>query len=73
MKRKKKLNAKINIESFGLQLENQISYGEEFRLGLLEFNKLNSKSVANIKLVKIILNLNYLIKRKNQNFLITEN
>ena len=42
----KKLNSKINIESFGLQLENQISYGEEIKLGLLEFIKLNSKSIA---------------------------
>jgi hypothetical protein len=35
MKRKKKLNSKINIESFGLQLENQISYGEELRIRVI--------------------------------------
>jgi hypothetical protein len=46
---KKKLNSKINIESFGLKLENQISYGEELKSGLLEFNKLNSKSIAEYK------------------------
>jgi hypothetical protein len=45
----KKLNSKINIESFGLQLENQISYGEELKSGLLEFNKLNSKSIVEYK------------------------
>jgi hypothetical protein len=44
-----KLNSKINIESFGLQLENQISYGEELKSGLLEFNKLNLKSIAEYK------------------------
>ena len=48
----KKLNSKINIESFGLQLENQISYGEELKSGLLEFNRLNSKSIAEYKASK---------------------
>jgi hypothetical protein len=43
---KKRLYSKINIESFGLKLENQISYGEELKSGLLEINKLNSKSIA---------------------------
>jgi hypothetical protein len=46
---KKKLYSKINIESFGLKLENQILYGEELKSGLLEFNKLNSKSIAEYK------------------------
>jgi hypothetical protein len=46
---KKRLYSKINIESFGLNLENQISYGEELKSGLLEFNKLNSKSIAEYK------------------------
>jgi hypothetical protein len=69
----KKLNSKINIRSLNLQLENQISYGEELKSGLSEFNFLKSKSIANIKLAKIILNSNYLIKLKNQNFLIMEN
>ena len=49
---KKKLKSKINIESFGLQLENQISYGEELKSGLLEFNRLNSKSIAEYKASK---------------------
>jgi len=44
--KEKKLDSKINIESFGLRLENQISYGEELKSGLLEFIKLNSKSIA---------------------------
>ena len=48
----KKLNSKINIESLNLQLENQFSYGEESKLGLLEFNKLNSKSIAEYKVGK---------------------
>jgi hypothetical protein len=48
----KKLNSKINIESFGLQLENQISYGEELKSGLLELNRLNSKSIAEYKASK---------------------
>jgi hypothetical protein len=43
---KKKLNSKINIRSLNLQIENQFSYGEELKSGLLEFNKLNSKSIA---------------------------
>jgi hypothetical protein len=50
--KEKKLNSKINIESFGLQLENQISYGEELKSGLLEFNKLNSKSITEYKVGK---------------------
>ena len=45
----KKLNSKINIESLNLKLENQFSYGDEFKTGLLELNKLNSKSVAEYK------------------------
>jgi len=45
----KKLYSKINIESFGLQLENQISYGEELKSGLLEYNKLNSKNIVEYK------------------------
>ena len=48
----KKLNSKINIESFGLLLQNQISYGDELKSGLLEFNKLNSKSIAEYKASK---------------------
>jgi hypothetical protein len=48
----KKLNSKINIESFNLQLENQFSYGEELKLGLSEFNFLNSKSIAEYKMSK---------------------
>jgi len=48
----KKLNSKINIESFGLRLKNQFSYGEELKLGLLEFNKLNSKSIVEYKVSK---------------------
>jgi hypothetical protein len=46
---KKKLYSKINIESFGIKLENQISYGKELKSGLLEFNKLNLKSIAEYK------------------------
>jgi len=46
---KKKLYSKINIESFDLKLENQISYGEELKSGLLKLNKLNSKSIAEYK------------------------
>jgi hypothetical protein len=45
----KKLNSIINLESFSLQLENQISYGEELKSGFLEFNKLNSKGIAEYK------------------------
>jgi hypothetical protein len=45
----KKLNSKINIGSLNLQLENQFSYGEELKLGLLGFNFLNSKSIAEYK------------------------
>jgi hypothetical protein len=45
----KKLNSIINLESFSLQLENQISYGEELKSGFLEFNKLNSKGIAKYK------------------------
>ena len=44
--KEKKLDSKINIESFDLRLENQISYGKELKSGLLEFIKLNSKSIA---------------------------
>ena len=46
---KKKLYSKINIESLGLQLENQFSYSEKFTLGLSEFNYSNLKSVAEYK------------------------
>jgi hypothetical protein len=46
----KKLYSKINIERFGLQLENQILYGEELKSGLLEFNRLNLKSIAEYKI-----------------------
>ena len=48
-KNKKKLNLKLNIESLGLQLENQFSYSEKFTLGLSEFNYSNLKSVAEYK------------------------
>jgi hypothetical protein len=48
----KKLSSKINIESFGLQLENQFSYGEELKSGLSEFNFLKSKSIAEYKVSK---------------------
>ena len=48
-KNKKKLNLKLNIESFGLQLENQFSYNEKFILGLSEFNYSNLKSIAEYK------------------------
>ena len=48
----KKLNSKINIRSLNLQLENQISYGEELKSGLSEFNFLKSKSIAEYKASK---------------------
>ena len=48
-KNKKKLNLKLNIESLGLQLENQFSYSEKFILGLSELNYSNLKSVAEYK------------------------
>src|SRR6056300_748088 len=48
----KKLNSKINIRSLNLQLENQISYGEESKSGLSEFNFLKSKSIAEYKASK---------------------
>ena len=48
----KKLNSKIKIESFNLQLENQFSYGEELKTGLSEINFSNSKSIVEYKAVK---------------------
>jgi hypothetical protein len=51
-KEEKKLNSKINIRSLNLQLENQISYGEELKSGLSEFNFLKSKSIAEYKASK---------------------
>jgi len=48
-KNKKKLNLKLDIESLGLQLENQFSYSEKFILGLSEFNYSNLKSIAEYK------------------------
>ena len=48
-KNKKKLNLKLNIESLGVQLENQFSYNEKFTLGLSEFNYSNLKSIAEYK------------------------
>jgi hypothetical protein len=48
----KKLNSKINIGSLNLQLENQFSYGDELKSGLLELNNLNSKSIAEYRVSK---------------------
>jgi hypothetical protein len=48
----KKLNSKIDIGSLNLQLENQFSYGDELKSGLLELNKLNSKSIAEYRVSK---------------------
>ena len=48
----KKFNSKINIENLNLVLENQFSYGEEFKSGLSEFNFLNSKSILEYKIGK---------------------
>jgi len=45
----KKFSSKIKIESLNLKLENQFSYGNELKSGLLKFNFLNSKSVAEYK------------------------
>ena len=46
---KNKLNSKINIESLSLQIENQFSYGDELKIGLLDFDFLNSKGVIEYK------------------------
>ncbi len=46
---KKKLSSKIKIDSLNLQMENQFSYGEESKSGLMDFNYLNLKSVAKYK------------------------
>lgn len=51
-KDEKKLISKIIIESLSLQLENQFSYGEEFKSGLSKLNFLNFKSVAQYKKTK---------------------
>ena len=48
----KKLNSKINIDSLSLQLENQFSYENELKIGLLDFNFLNSKGIAEYKISK---------------------
>jgi hypothetical protein len=48
----KKLSSKINIESLNLQLDNQFSYGEELKLGLLEFDYLNSESIFEYRVDK---------------------
>jgi hypothetical protein len=48
----KKLNSKINIGSLNFQLENQFLYGDELKLGLSEFNFLNSISIMEYKIGK---------------------
>jgi len=65
---KKRLYSKINIESFGLKLENQISYGEELKSGLLEFNKLNSKSTAEYKASKNYFEFKFFDKAQKSKF-----
>ena len=67
-KEEKKLNSKINIESFSLQLENQISYGEELKSGLLEFNKFKSKSIAEYKAGKNYFEFNLFDKAQKSKF-----
>jgi len=45
----KKLNSKIKIESLNLQLENQFLYGDEVKIGLVDYDFLNSKGVVEYK------------------------
>jgi hypothetical protein len=64
----KKLSSKIKIESLGLQIENQFSFGEKFNTGLSEFNFLNLKSVAEYKANKNYFEFKLLDKAQNSKF-----
>jgi len=68
-KNKKKLNLKLNIESLGLQLENQFSYSEKFTLSLSEFNYSNLKSVAEYKTNKNYFEFKLFDKAQKSKFL----
>ena len=67
-KDEKKINSKINVESLNFQLENQFSYGKDLKIGLSEFNFLNSKSVAEYKAGKNYFQFKLLDKAQNSKF-----
>ena len=64
----KKLSSKIEIESLGLQIENQFSYGEKFNTGLSEFNFLNLKSAAQYKANKNLFEFKLFDKAQKSKF-----
>ena len=65
---KKKLSSKIEIESLGLQIKNQFSYGEKFNTGLSEFNYLNLKSIAEYETNKNYFEFKLFDKAQNSKF-----
>jgi hypothetical protein len=64
----KKLSSKIEIESLDFQLENQFSYGEELKSGLLKLNFINSKSTAKYKASKNYFEFNLFDKVQKSKF-----